>query len=321
MIAFKPSVGAKEVKAPELVVIDCTIDRADKFANVVVSYDRGGKPLSYLSDDVWDFRPYSSAKTESGSAVAVWDWSNVATEFRLPLKKMMYLHLFEKRRTTPNGLNSVYRTFANWSVLSNICEQRGVPSLSSLRSSKMQRKLLAGLYGRRVSFGTVERYLISINIAAELGFTSFKIGSISKLAKRLSDASKGNGQTLAIPQALAAQIYAHAINKVELWHQHREALGAYFNDYISLVEQQRPFEYFKEFFDSSDFLSPDIRPNQKTNTYGSKSVTGLYNDILIACGTVIGAVSGMRMTEWYELNGDSYQVEKHKGITHLSTVI
>ncbi|MEL7387538.1 MAG: hypothetical protein AAGJ33_07555 [Pseudomonadota bacterium] len=316
MIAFKPSVGAKEVKAPELVVIDCTIDRAYKFANVVVSYDRDGKPLSHLSDDVWDFRPYSSAKTESGSAVAVWDWSNVATAFRLPLKKMMYLHLFEKRRTTPNGLNSVYRTFANWSVLSNICEQRGVPSLSSLRSAKMQRKLLAGLYGRRLSYGTVERYLTSINIAAELGFTSFEIGSVSKLAKRLSDASKGNGQTLAIPQALAAQIYAYAINKVEMWHQRKEELSIYFHDYISLVEQEKSFEHFRVFFDASDFLSPDIRPNQKTNKYGSKSVTALYNDILIACGTVIGAVSGMRMTEWFELDADSYQVEKYKGITH-----
>ena len=316
MIAFKPSVGADDVKVPELVVIDCSIDSSAEFTNVVVSYDRDGKPLSYLSDDVWDFSAYSSSKTESGSARVIWDWENVAPLFKLSLKKMMYLHLFEKRRTTPNGLSSVYNTFVNWSVMSKICEQRGVPSLASLRSPKMQRKLLAGLYGRKLSFGTVERYLTSINIAAKLGFTSFEIGSISKLAKRLSDASKGNGQTLAIPQALAAQIYAHAIDKVESWHMRREELSAYFRDYISLIELEKPFEYFRAFFDASDFLSPDIRPNQKTNKYGSKSVTALYNDILIACGTVIGAVSGMRMTEWFELDADSYQVEKYRGITH-----
>ena len=65
MIAFKPSVGADDVKVPELVVIDCSIDSSAEFTNVVVSYDRDGKPLSYLSDDVWDFSAYSSSKTES----------------------------------------------------------------------------------------------------------------------------------------------------------------------------------------------------------------------------------------------------------------
>jgi hypothetical protein len=226
----------------------------------------------------------------------------------------MYIHLFEFRRTSSTGLSGLSCIFRSWSVLVQLCQKYGIPNLSALDQLGMQRKLLTALSERKSAFGTVKIYLFSLGLAHRYGFTSFYIANYSQLAKKLSNLAKGDMQTLVIPQPIAVKIYSYAISLLEQWHEQRNMLASFFREYFDMIERKALPNEFTTFFSRTGFINPVIASNNKAP--GLRSISTLYNDILACCGAVIGAVSGMRNGEWYELDAGSYQEETFKGITH-----
>ncbi len=315
---FKPASHVPGVVAPQYATLAMDNNDQMQLANIVISYDVDGQPLSYLTDDIWDFRAYVQTKSEHSQRSAVWNWETIPDIFRLTVQRLMYTHLFEMRRTSTEGMTGLSQTLSSWSVLAQLCQQREIPSLSALQQPRMQRKILAALWGRKLACARVESILSALTLAHRYGFTRFHIANIKQLAKRLCDPSKVEQQTLAIPQSLAAQIYSHAIHRMEKWHDQRSELTSYFDKYLNLIEQQGLLSEFEEFFNHTGFLKPRISPDHKTP--GLTVIAMLYNDILATCGAVIGAVSGMRNGEWYELDADSYQEETFKGVTHCLLV-
>lgn len=311
---FKLGSSAPDVAAPQYVKLAMDNEDQVQLSHIVVSYDVDGQPLSYLTDDEWDFSAYSQTKSNASQKRSVWRWNTVPDAFRLTVKRLMYAHLFELRRTSTTGLPGLICTFRPWSVLTQLCQQCEIPSLSALDQPRMQRKILAALSERRLAFGTMKHYLFALALAHRYGFTRFHITNLSQLARKLCDPGKGDVQTLAIPQSLAAQIYSHAIRRLEEWHGQRNRLANFFDEFLELIEQQASLGEFDMFFCRTGFLKPVMA--SVTNTPGSRLMSALYNDILASCGAVIGAVSGMRNGEWYELDADSYQEETFKGITH-----
>ncbi|WP_157774544.1 hypothetical protein [Aeromonas sp. CU5] len=311
---FKVSNGTMDVIAPQYIKL--VVDNKDEMqlSKVVVSYDIEGLPLSYLTDDEWDFSAYIRTKSNASQKRAIWRWSSFPDAFRLPVQRLMYIHLFEFRRTSSTGLSGLSCIFRSWSVLVQLCQKYGIPNLSALDQLGMQRKLLTALSERKAAFGTVKIYLFSLGLAHRYGFTSFYIANYSQLAKKLSNLAKGDMQTLVIPQPIAVKIYSYAISRLEQWHEQRNMLASFFREYLDMIERKALPNEFTTFFSRTGFINPVIASNNKAP--GLRSISTLYNDILACCGAVIGAVSGMRNGEWYELDAGSYQEETFKGITH-----
>ncbi|WED82624.1 hypothetical protein PYU99_06700 [Aeromonas media] len=316
---FKPSVGAPDVIAPQYVKLAMDNDDLAQLAKVIVTYNDDGQPLNYLTDDEWDFTAYIQTKLAKNHSSAVWRWKNVPDAFQLTLKRLLYTHLFETRRTSIEGMSGLTKTFRDWSVLARLCQQCELPSLSALGQVQTQRKILAALKESRYALYSVTSYLNAIALAHRYKFINFPIANSAQLAKKLCDPSKSKQQTLAIPQSLAAQIYSHAINRIEMWYGKRVALASLFDEYLDLKEKQVSHDDFEVLTRRIDLLRSEFQVEHKKASC-EVLVTMLYNDILVTCGALIGAISGMRYCEWYELDSSSYQEETYKGVTHCLLV-
>lgn len=316
---FKPSIGAPDIISPQYVRLVRDNDDLEMLAKVIVTYDDEGQPLNYLTDDEWDFTAYIQTKLAKSRSGAVWRWNNVPNAFQLTLKRLMYAHLFETRRTSIEGMSGLTKTFRDWSVLARLCQKCELPCLSALGQEKIQRKILSALKDCRYSLYSVTSYLNAIALAHRYKFINFKILNSAQLAKKLCDQSKITQQTLAIPQSLAAQIYSHAINRIERLYEQRITLASLFEEYLNLTEKKVSSDEFEIFSHRIDVLRSKfkIEHNQISIRY---SLTMLYNDILATCGALIGAITGMRYCEWYELDPSSYREETYKGITHCLLV-
>jgi hypothetical protein len=73
---FKVSNGNMDVIAPQYIKL--VVDNKDEMqlSKVVVSYDIEGLPLSYLTDDEWDFSAYIRTKSNASQKRAIWRWSS-----------------------------------------------------------------------------------------------------------------------------------------------------------------------------------------------------------------------------------------------------
>lgn len=298
---------------PQFIQLAIDNDDLSQLKDIVVSYDVDGNPKSFITDDEWDFSAYFHVKS-TNNLRSILRWNEIPDHFCLAVKRLIYRHLFETRRTDISGMSGLYSICRHWVNLAQLCQKKEIPSLASLSQPEMQGKLLDAIKERQISSDVVEKYLSAINLADQYGFIRFKIKNKRKLAKTLCDPTKGNKQTLAIPQALAAIIYRHAINCLEDFYEKRHSLALFFDEYLNLLDDNATRDEFKQFFHRTGFIKVRIFNNNKTP--GSLHCTMLYNDILAICGTVIGAVSGMRFGEWYELDSKSYREESFHGITH-----
>ncbi len=310
---FKPGKNAPGITTP--VWVEFHRNDSVSLNEIIVSYDVDNQPLSYFADDIWDFRAYVHTRSGNSQGSAVWNWTRVPEGFRNAVRHLMYVHLFEKRRTSSEGIAGLSRRFGAWAGLSQLCIQCGIPEMSALTLPHMQQKLMAELSTRKLAGGRVVLLLASLSLAHRYGFINFPYKNIAFLADKLADKAKTSQQTLAIPQPVAAQIYSHAIHRIEIWHRSRLELASLFSHYLTLREQYKPKALKKILISHRPFL---IALAKEVNyIYApTDTLTVLYNDILAACGTVIGAVSGMRYGEWFELGADSYQEQTYKGITH-----
>ncbi|MCY1700927.1 hypothetical protein OVA10_23170 [Lelliottia sp. SL45] len=310
---FKPANSNITITSPNWVELHN--DGRSSLNDIIVSYDPDSRPLSYFLDDIWDFRAYVLTRSGNSQGVAVWNWGRIPESFRKTVRHLMYTHLFEKRRTSSEGISGVSARFNAWSALSQLCIQCGIPVMSALGDSGMQQKLMDAISARKLTVTRVKHLLAGLTLAHRYGFVHFPLKNVTLLAEKLADKGKISQQTLAIPQPLAVQIYSHAIHRLEAWHSSRNDLALLFSEYLSLVEQKRPKPVSNTLLRYELFLS--TLSKQANYIYApSDTLTVFYNDILAACGTVIGAVSGMRNGEWYELEAGSYHEQTFKGITH-----
>ncbi|MFO3886606.1 hypothetical protein AAHD90_15595 [Citrobacter portucalensis] len=310
---FKPGKNNPGITTPEWV----ELHRNESFPlnEIIVSFDVDNQPLSYFTSDIWDFRAYVHTRSGNSQGSAIWNWKRISEGFRNAVRHLMYIHLFEKRRTASEGIAGVSRRFGAWAELSQLCIQCGIPEMSALTLPHMQQKLMAEVSTRKMAVGRVVHLLASLSLAHRYGFINFPHTNIALLADKLADKGKISQQTLAIPQPVAVQIYSHAIHRIEKWHRARQELASLFSHYLTLREQSKPKALKNILISRRPFLMALAK--EVNYIYApTDTLTVLYNDILAACGTVIGAVSGMRYGEWFELDADSYQEQTHKGITH-----
>jgi hypothetical protein len=310
---FKPGNNNPDISVPTWVELQQT----DVFpiSEIIVSYDVDNQPLSYFMDDIWDFRAYVRTRSAHSQGASVWNWAYIPEGFRNAVRHLMYLHLFEKRRTSSEGITGLSRRFSAWSGLSQLCIQCEIPEMSALTLPRMQQKLMAEIAARKLAKQRVEHLLASLTLAHRYGFIDFPYTNIALLADKLADNGKKSQQTLAIPQPVAVQIYSHAINRIEVWYRARQKLALLFGNYLTLQEQNQPKALKNTLLNNRPFLTRLGKESHYVFA-PTDTLTVLYNDILAACGTVIGAVSGMRHGEWFELDAHSYQEQTFKGITH-----
>ncbi|NBZ45950.1 hypothetical protein [Klebsiella quasipneumoniae] len=313
-VRFKPGKNNPGIATPDWVELHHN-NNTFPLNEIIVSYDVDNHPLSYFMDDIWDFRAYVRTRSGNSQGDAVWNWIRIPEGFRNSVKHLMYTHLFEKRRTSSEGVAGVSRRFGAWAGLSQLCIQCGIPEMSALTLPHMQQKLIAEVTTRELAGGRVVHLLASLALAHRYGFINFPYTNIALLADKLADKGKTAQQTLAIPQPVAVQIYSHAIHRIEAWHRSRQELASLFSNYLTLQEQNKPKALKTILISHRPFLTKLAKEVNYVHA-PTDTLTVLYNDILAACGTVIGAVSGMRNGEWFELDADSYQEQTYKGITH-----
>ena len=234
---FKPGKNNPGITTPEWVELHR--NKSFPLNEIIVSFDVDNQPLSYFTSDIWDFRAYVNTRSGNSQGSAIWNWKRISEGFRNAVRHLMYIHLFEKRRTASEGIAGVSRRFGAWAELSQLCIQCGIPEMSALTLPHMQQKLMAEVSTRKMAVGRVVHLLASLSLAHRYGFINFPYTNIALLADKLADKSKTSQQTLAIPQPVAVQIYSHAIQRIEIWHHSRQELVSLFSHYLTLREQQK----------------------------------------------------------------------------------
>lgn len=197
-VRFKPGKNNPGITTPAWV----ELHHNDTFPlnEIIVSYDVDNQPLSYFVDDIWDFRAYVRTRSGNSQGNAVWNWERVSEGFRHSVRHLMYIHLFEKRRTSSEGIAGVSRRFGAWAGLSQLCIQCGISEMSALTLPHMQQMLMAEVSKRELARGRVVHLLASLALAHRYGFIHFPYTNIALLADKLADKGKTPQQTLAIPQ-------------------------------------------------------------------------------------------------------------------------
>ncbi|MBY6188460.1 hypothetical protein KUV89_17730 [Marinobacter hydrocarbonoclasticus] len=314
---FKGAADGTPVPNYVKVAVDNT--NPSQFEKVVVSCTRDGGTLSCYNDILWDLSSYRHTKKENPRDQI--NWGAMPISFVAEAKYAVYQELFEHSSVFAKGMNSAVSFASHLLRLTKVCQSLGMSQFAQLNRKESQGKLLAYYKAKGLAKGTLSTCFWAINKLSRHGVTRFRIDNIEAKAKKLAAPEKKEpDQTLAIPQALASQIVGNAITKIETWHQDRSGLGGFFTSYLELyLDEDRAAA--RRLVSKSNYISSSQFSGRASNGFpGANLVANKHHDILATCGVVIGAVTGMRFSEYFELDADSYQVKTFKGVTHQMLV-
>ncbi|ADN75788.1 hypothetical protein Fbal_1584 [Ferrimonas balearica DSM 9799] len=312
---YIPTINSDQ-KTPEYIRLSVDNLNDQDLSKVIVSLDANDRPLSRFTDDVWDFAAYVKTKKTALKRPTKWNWNRVPSQYRLAIKHLMYERLWEHQRTEAGTIKTISRTFGGLCRALRIMGDCGLPSLSALNVERNQQLVLDAIAAKKLRADTASEYLNSLNILKTAGYTKFDLsGRAKEIGKRLADQEKLNEQTLAIPQELANQIYGYAIQMVEQWHKKRTKLENFIDGFLTLNESNADSAKILEYLSKSNIVSASRHIKYKGNA-GVNLTKVFYHNVMAACSIVIGAVSGMRIGEMYELSPESYTTRTFKGVTH-----
>ncbi|MGE6416209.1 tyrosine-type recombinase/integrase [Alteromonas macleodii] len=284
-----------------------------KLYSTPVSFDRDENVLSKFEDDTWDFSAYILARSPDQISQAVWNFSGINRAFKDQIKKALYLTLFTKERRLQSSINALYRVFNGLKQIAIELEELGFTSLFNLSHNKCQNALLNYFSVKNYSVRTITSRLLVCNDLHRLGLINFSIDNVTKLAERTCNGNAEIRQTLAIPQRLANLIYSEAIKTVEKYYPLRYEIAEVLSVYHERTRDKQPPREIRRYLRKKNLDGLKIAmPGYAQHTggrYNWVNVRDFYCTILCDCGVLIGALSGLRVGEWYELQKQSFKRE------------
>lgn len=259
-----------------------------KHLGEAVSFDRNGKPVSFVFDDTWD---YTQSHPHLGTygLIIFSRYSEYKREIQMTLYKMNKDNEDIVPRSIlleATALNFIAKTIgsAEWSLLALDSEYR-----------KITAKLSQGY-----SEGTVERYLGVINKLHACNLTERYIKSIKILSEKLGHKSQ---QHICLPERFAANFFRALIDFVEMYHPYRHEIS-------EVYEKKSAYDTEKL---ANGYTIGALRkdPHRKNITINGNSIdinrnASLHKKISLACMTLTLAFSGIRFSEALSLEKDAY---------------
>lgn len=313
----------------------------------LISRDEEGRAISFFKDDIWYMGVYASDFQVSQKTNFDFSFINSSEKLTLELKLIVYGWIFYKNSTRSNHVK--IQTLVNrLSALKKVyifLNENNYNSISELNNKVVSQKLDTYLMNKDLAQRTLEHVFSGINSIIRLqSWLNLDLPiSLSKPYEHaLKLSNKSPQQTLSIPERIADELYAKAIELVEDFYPHRDLLATIEKElqenYLAgkeIVNQKKELGIWK-FLDKQEkssklnhmqaqeiskvtpFKTSDIlsRYSSMTLFKDLKSVPKwkkLYGRITTACYICCGAFSGMRDSELSALKPDSYYCDDING--------
>ena len=264
----------------------------------VVSVNKDGKPVSYFSDDTWDYNPFFNRSNESERNYKInFNQEKHNPQLLLELKQRVYFLIWGEKGGMLHMQGETFRKFSqcrNISRGSNLAlrvfKDTNISSFSLLSNELVFNQILHA--GKDLSAKTVTLRLEALSVLTQVNGhfpeqSCFTLGlpegkSVKQIAKQYSTAGKGHYPTV-IP-AIYEQLMGRLMQDVNRAHENLADLRnvkAYARKY-GLTERQAVGEF--------------------------KAIEG-------ACFMSLSAFTGMRISELTQINATSYKAIDLDGIT------
>lgn len=323
-----------------------------KLKQVVVSKDIMGKDKSYFGDQIWDMSAYAAKIQINKKSKFDFAFIEDSEELILELKLIVYGWIYQKNSTRSSHIK--IQTLVNrLSALKKVyifLLQNNHESISALNDKRTSQALDSYLINKKLAQRTLEHVYAGINSIFRLQSwlqIDLTLSTLKPYEHALKLSTKTPQQTLSIPERIADELYAKAIELVEIYYPHRHTLADIENDLQDNYLRGKAIVDFKVKNGSWKFLSVPKsgystahRKAQEVNKaapqkcssilskYSSKapfqsiktatSWKKLYGRITTACYICCGAFSGMRDSELSVLKPNSYFCDEIGGHTfHL----
>lgn len=263
-----------------------------QLATQVVTYDRDGRPLSFVFSESWD---YSHSHPHLSSEAVV----NFPKEYRADIQRIVYLINCNSLDMSPKSIRTEV------GALGFIANAIGTTDLHVLERGSEYRRLLDALSG--MSVGTVERYLGVINKAHSAGLTDCRINQVRALAERIGSPAE---QHICLPEGFASRFCLALIEYVQIHHPYRHQIS---NAYAAkLAYDDRLL---------SQGYSPDsLRQNRHRHylsidgiKYKIDKIASLHQEVVLNCMMLVMAFTGMRFGEASSLRRNAYFTKSVNG--------
>ena len=266
--------------------------------NTVVSADKNGKPVSYFTDDVWDYNAFLNRTNEPKCKYVInFNPEKHNPQLLLELKQRIYFLIWGAEGDLLNIEGDTFRKFSNCHKVANdanlalrVFKGTAIGCFSLLSSELVISQILH--HGKGLSERTVKHRLGALSVLTQVNShfpesSRFTLGlpegkTLDKIAKQYSSAGKGHFPTV-IP-VIYEELMGRLVQGVISAHErlpHLRDVKVYARQY-GLTERQSVDEF--------------------------KAIEG-------ACFFSLSAFTGMRISELTQISATSYKEIDLDGIT------
>lgn len=267
--------------------------------NYVVTTDANGNAVSYVFDDEWDFsqsRNFSDV-TEQRSI----SFKNISLNLKKEIQSTLAIFVKKYPKQSVNTL--IYKR----GHLIRLAKSLGSTNWSELDNDLVFRHFKSNVKKHRYSTATIQGTLVTLNQLSLLKLTSRYIADIKTNSKKLACNNKVEKlQHIAIPEAMATNIFSCAEKIIEKYHPFRKEISAAYSYYYQAREKfinENPNVNSKEFW---ALAGKNLKHNISIEGFEVRSNSNDLDLIKTACMIIIVGYSGVRHGEGLSIPRDGY---------------
>lgn len=293
-----------------------------------------GKVKSVYGDDEWDFT-HENASNISLNEKVLLNFSELSKypKIKEAVKDGIYKLLSNGLKTTT--LMSHYKNIK--SFIEYITKELGIGDLNEVKIDHV-RLYINSVISQNLSYSTCKSKLLFLEnlffkyrneLKYKFDFHPFEGRELSSIVKK-SSSVKALNQTEIIADATWKKIVDLAINKIKAYQEHLDVESILHDAWIKEYESKKNGNHkdktlnFRKVFNHKDFIPYNKGLKQFESITQYKEYT---KDVIVSCGIVIQAFTGMRISELMslkkgccieeeiELNGSKIKVRKINGLT------
>jgi hypothetical protein len=316
-------------------------DNLKDLYDTVVTKDYAGETKSFFGDEIWDLSAYVDGKITHKSKIIFSEISNekLAIEFKIISFTWMYAAGNARRSATIKPATLIARHSKLMSVFKYL-DSLGIESITYLGNYIIFQQYCEYVQTQKFSVGNIRGIFNALNHVQRLTqITGIKFSipvdrTFSQIANDIADRAsvEQKNQFYAIPTEVMQKLYMEATNIIEIFHPHKEnihnllfdlrenySLGKLIVDdkldsgawkwitkdspnYRVEVNKAKPANYI-------DIIDSHVNGTLLEN-YVPKNMTkikGWISELQTSCFIICGAYTGMRRSELYGLNENSFK--------------
>ncbi|MCZ4373880.1 integrase [Vibrio diazotrophicus] len=315
--------------------------------NVIVTKKYDGSPQSYFGDEEWNFSAYLDARIvhKKHTVFSSFSDDNLAREMKLICFSWLYISGHHRKGAVIKPTTLLAR-FSKLSQVYKFIEKNGFSSIGDLssnivflefrnhlQSQNYQHAQVAAIYNTLTSIQRVSRYLpIKFTIPPDQNSTKFSFELTGK------NKEEGSNQFYAMPTRIMEKIYGYCFNIIDEYYPYREAFHELLHDlrenyvegkrrvdekiesgiwkWMSKDSYEYRVEVNKHMPSKYKFIIDAHLENTPLGNKLPRDARNLQSAIIelqTVCFITCGALTGMRRSELYCLNSNSFREKEIYG--------